>query len=216
MRPKTLNAVSGSIRLATSLALVTAIVWQITDRLANNNFRPGEYFAYFTIQTSMIAAVALAVAGYRAIRNMPETVVLSRVRLSVVSYAIVVSVVYNALLRGIPMAPTDPDFNYNWPVLPNEILHVWAPIFIVLDFVATRVITNRKTIYWVLIYPLAWLVFSISRGLVDNWWAYWFLNPNDKGGVAQMIEYIFGICAFLLVAAIAALGLNRVLNQTRK
>jgi hypothetical protein len=101
-------------------------------------------------------------------------------------------------------------------VIPNEILHVWAPIFIVLDFVATRVITNRKTIFWVLIYPLAWLVFSISRGLIDNWWAYWFLNPNDKGGVAQMIEYIFGICAFLLVAAIAALGLNRVLNQTRK
>ena len=206
----------GFIRIATSLALLSSIVWQITDRLYNDLFRPGEYFAYFTIQTSLIAAVTLAVAGVRAIKGMPETVLLSRVRLSVVSYAVVVSVLYNLLLRGIPLEPTDPDFGYHWPVLPNEILHVWAPIVILLDYIFTRNENRLKGVFWILLYPVAWLLFSILRGLATDWWAYWFLDPTSAGGITQMVEYIFGTCAFMLTAALVGFGLNRALAKTRK
>ena len=216
MKPNAMAVPSAFLRIITSLALFYAIAWQITDRIANDVFRPGEYFAYFTIQTSLIAAVTLMVAGIHKLRGRAETLLLSRVRISVVSYAIVVSVVYNLLLRGLPLAPTDPDFNYNWPTIPNEILHVWAPIFIVIDFVLTKNLVKLRGIYWVLIFPLAWLVFSILRGLATDWWAYWFLNPNDKGGVTQMVEYIFGICAFLITAALISLGLNRALKKARK
>ncbi|MEN9872780.1 MAG: hypothetical protein RL450_715, partial [Actinomycetota bacterium] len=43
------KAVIGSLRLALGLGLLGSVVWQVTDRLANNVFRPGEYFAYFSI-----------------------------------------------------------------------------------------------------------------------------------------------------------------------
>ena len=216
MKPNAMTVPSGILRIATSLALFLAITWQITDRLINNVFRPEEYFAYFTIQTSLIAAVTLMVAGIHTLRGRAETLLLSRVRISVVSYAVVVAVVYNALLRGLPLAPTDPDYNYDWPTVPNEILHVWVPILILLDFILTTNLVKLRGIYWVLLFPLAWLVFSILRGLATDWWAYWFLNPNDKGGLTQMIEYIFGICAFLIVAALISLGLNRALGKVRK
>jgi carbon starvation protein CstA len=85
-----------------------------------------------------------------------------------------------------------------------------------LDFILTTNLVKLRGIYWVLLFPLAWLVFSILRGLATDWWAYWFLNPNDKGGLTQMIEYIFGICAFLIVAALISLGLNRALGKVRK
>ena len=204
-----------SLRLVTALALLIAIVWQVTDRLANNVFRPTEYFAYFTIQSSLIAAVVLSVTAVREYRSLPQTKALSLARLSVSTYAIVVAVVYNALLRGTPVLPGDPDYGYNWPVAPNEILHVWAPILIVVDLALTTLGTKLKfkQIFWVLLFPLAWLVFTIFRGLNTNWWAYWFLNPNEKAGIIGVIAYIFGIMFFMLLSATISLGLNRVFSK---
>ena len=207
-----------SLRLVTALALLIAIVWQVTDRLANNVFRPTEYFAYFTIQSSLIAAVVLSVTAVREYRSLPQTKALSLARLSVSTYAIVVAVVYNALLRGTPVLPGDPDYGYNWPVAPNEILHVWAPILIVVDLALTTLTTKLKfkQIFWVLLFPLAWLVFTIIRGLNTNWWAYWFLNPNEKAGIIGVIAYIFGIMFFMLLSATISLSLNKLVTKARR
>jgi hypothetical protein len=49
MKPSKLQTTAGVVRLATAASLIFAMGWQITDRLAHNVFRPGEYFAYFTI-----------------------------------------------------------------------------------------------------------------------------------------------------------------------
>lgn len=206
------------LRLATSASLLIAIIWQIADRLANNVFRPAEYFAYFTIQSSLVAAVVLSVSAIREIKNLDDTKTLNLARLSVSTYAIVVAVVYNALLRGTPVLPGDPDYGYNWPVAPNEILHVWAPIFIVLDLALTAMKINLKysQIFWVLLFPLAWLAFTIIRGLNTNWWAYWFLNPNEDAGVSGVIAYIFGIMFFMLFSAVISLSLNKLANKARR
>lgn len=206
----------GLVRIATAGSLLFAMIWQITDRLANNVFRPGEYFAYFTIDTSMVAAVTMAVAGVWALQGKAETPLLNKVRLSVVSYAVVVGVVYNALLRGLPGAAEDG--NYVWPQAPNEILHVWALVFIFLDFTLTSTANTPKfkQIWWVLLFPLAWVAFTIVRGIATGWWPYWFINPTEEGGVTQMVTYIFGICAFLIVSALASLAVTRGLNKLRK
>ena len=206
------------LRLATSASLLIAIIWQIADRLANNVFRPAEYFAYFTIQSSLVAAVVLSVSAIREFKNLDDTKTLNLARLSVSTYAIVVAVVYNALLRGTPVLPGDPDYGYNWPVAPNEILHVWAPIFIVLDLALTAMKTKLKfrQIFWVLLFPLAWLAFTIIRGLNTNWWAYWFLNPNEDAGVPGVIAYIFGIMFFMLFSAVISLSLNKLANKARR
>lgn len=207
-----------ALRLTTATSLLVAIVWQISDRLANNLFRPSEYFAYFTIQSSLIAAVVLAVTAIRELKGLDDTKPLNLARLSVSTYAIVVAVVYNALLRGTPVLPGDPDYGYNWPVAPNEILHVWAPIFIVLDLALTSMKTSLKfkQIFWVLLFPLAWLTFTIIRGLITNWWAYWFLNPNEDGGVTVVVAYIFGIMFFMLLSAVISLSLNKLANKASR
>ena len=199
-----------SLRLSTATALIVAIVWQISDRLSHGVFRPGEYFAYFTIHTSLIATVVLSVTAIRDIQNKNDTKALTLARLSVSTYAIVVSVVYNALLRGTP--PAAADLGYAYPVPPDEILHVWAPIFIVTDFALTVTVTKLKfkQIFWVLLFPLAWLIFTIFRGLATDWWAYWFLNPNLDAGVTGVIIFILAIVLFMLLSATISLSLNRI------
>jgi len=205
------------LRLVTSFALLASVIYQVTDRLLNNVFRPGEYFAYFTIQTSLIAAVVLAVSGMRELRGVTDTKALNLARLSVSSYAIVVGVVYNALLRGTPVLEGDPDYGYDWPVLPNEILHVWAPIFIVLDFALTKTAVKLKfkQIFWILVFPMVWLSFTIIRGIITDWWAYWFLNPNLEAGVSGVAMFIMIIVIFGLVSASISLGLNRLSNRSK-
>jgi hypothetical protein len=207
-----------ALRLLTAASILIAIVWQVTDRLLNNVFRPGEYFAYFTIQSSLVAAVVLTVSAVRELKDLEDTKTLNLARLSVSTYAIVVAVVYNALLRGNPVLPGDPDYGYNWPVAPNEILHVWAPIFIVIDLALTKMRTELqfKQIFWVLAFPMAWLAFTIIRGLVTNWWAYWFLNPNEDAGITGVGTYIVVIIVFGLASAAISLGLNRLASKARR
>ena len=206
------------LRLVTSFALLASVVWQVSDRLIHNVFRPGEYFAYLTIQSSLIAAVILAVAGVRELQGKADTKVLTLARLSTASYAIIVGVVYNALLRGTVVLPGDPDYGYDWPVAPNEILHVWGPLFIFLDFVLTITVTKLKfkQIFWVLLYPLAWLAFTVIRGLITDWWPYNFLNPNLGGGAVGVGIFVVEIMAFLLTSAVISLSLNKLRSKSAK
>ena len=198
------------IRFATAFAMLASVIWQITSRVMSDVFRPWEYFSYFTIQTGLIAIVTLSVAGYFAWTGRAETRVLNIVRLSTVTFTVVVTLVYNMLLRGLPDAAADGD--YVWPVLPNEILHVWAAIFMLIDWILSsrRINLRVRTIFWVLLFPLAWLAYSIVRGLMVDWWPYWFINPNEPAGVTGMLTYIFGIMLFLLTIAIALIGLQRI------
>ena len=198
------------LRFTTSALMILSIVWQITDRLAHHLFRPGEYFAYFTIQSSMVAAVTLAVAGWFSLKGKEETPLLALVRLSVACFAAVTGIVYNALLRGMP--PVAADVGYSWPVFPNEILHVWAPILIAIDFVvfAPKIAIRLRAGLWVWAFPFAWLGFSVFRGLASNWWPYWFINPTGKGGISGMLTYVFGIMAFLYLLSLTFLGFKKL------
>jgi O-antigen ligase len=198
------------IRFGTAFAMLASVIWQISSRVINNVFRPWEYFSYFTIQTSLLAIVTLSVAGWYAWTGRTETRVMNIVRLSTVTFTIVVTLVYNMLLRGLPDAVEDGD--YVWPILPNEILHVWSAVFMLIDWILSsrRINLRIRTIFWVLVFPLAWLVYSIIRGLMVDWWPYWFINPNEPAGVTGMLTYIVGIMLFLLTIAIGLLGLQRL------
>ena len=198
------------IRFSTAFAMLASIVWQITSRLVNNVFRPEEYFSYFTIQTSLIAIVTLSIAGWFSWTGRNETRVLNIVRLSTVTFTVVVTLVYNLLLRGLADDPKDA--GYTWPILPNEILHVWAAIFMLIDWMLSsrRINLRVRSIFWVLVFPLAWLIYSIIRGLAVNWWPYWFIIPNEPAGITGMLSYIVAIMLLLLTVAVGLIGLQRI------
>ncbi len=201
--------------MAVAAAMLGSIAWQVIDRSIHNLFRPGEYFAYFTIQSSLIAALALILAGRSAIQAKAETRALTLVRLSAVTSAVVVAIVYNLLLRD--SAPLPADIGYDWPVPPNEILHVWGPVLILVDWLlaSAPVQLKIKSIFWVLVFPLAWLIFSVIRGLATSWWPYWFIDPTGPGGVVSMVAFIFAIMFFLLLVALLVLTASRLTRRTK-
>lgn len=202
------------LRWLGAATILSSVVWQVTDRLAHNLFRPAEYFSYFSIQGTMIAAVMLAYTGWLSWSGTLEKKQVTIARISATTYSLVTALVYNLLLRN--SAGDIRDAGYAWPVVPNEIMHVWAAVIMLLDllFVAGAFKLKLRASLWVALYPLAWLAFSVTRGILDGWWAYWFLNPNEPGGIPGMLQYVGGITVLMiglgfLLIAIKKLPLTR-------
>lgn len=212
----TVRRVVGVARLVLAVFVLVAIVYQIQDRLANNVFRPGEYFAFFTIQTSMMFVVILAVGGVEALRKAADTRLFTVVRMCAVAFTIVTAVVYNVMLRDL--VPTGPDANYVWPVWPNELLHVWLPVLLVIDWALApgRFPLRLRATWWVLVYPLAWVAFTLVRGSITGWWPYPFLDPNGSLGWAGVVGYIIGIAAFFTLCAFLATLVARLWARRRR
>jgi hypothetical protein len=186
------------VRLAVGISLLGSVAWQVTDRIANALFRPYEYFAYFSIVSAIVAGLVLLVSAFYLATDRAETKFLNIARLSLAVAMVIVGVVYHALLADAANDVRDCD--YAWPVLPNEIIHTYAPILIALEYlIALRSpVLRLRAALWVTVFPLAWLGFSVIRGIATNWWPYWFINPNGEGGIGSMLVYVAGITAFFI------------------
>jgi len=200
---KKTRPIVGSLRLAVAATLLVALIYQIVDKIANNDLEPSTYYTLFTIESTMIAIVVVAIGGVRALRHPFDSVAYTSVRVAVTSYAIMTAVVYNVLLRGIPAE------GYVGPQWPGEIMHVWFPIYIALDWLFAP---GRPRLRWralgvVVSYPLLWLAFTLIRGGVDGWYPYPFLDPAT--GWASVLLYIGVITGFVVAVAALLIAYSR-------
>ena len=211
-RPLTLALVLrrtlGVANIVAAFGIAIAISVNIADRVIQGIFDPSHYFHFFTIQTSLINIVVLTMGGMFALLRTNDPRWYSVVRASVASYAVVVGVVYNVLLAGIPSS----DGYVEAFTFPNLIEHVWAPIFIAIEWL---LMPGRAGLGWRVLWiaavdPLAWVAFSMVRGLAgDGWFPYFFLNVADSG-VPTVAIYIVGIAAFIIALTAGAVAVGRL------
>lgn len=202
----TVRSVIGVARIIAGLLVLSGIITEIVDTLAHSAFKPDHYFAYFTIESSMMNVVVLVVGGVFAVRHPVDTRLLSTVRMAVLSYAVVTAIVYNVLLRNIPS-----NGDYQGPHWPTEVFHVAIPILLVLDWILTpgRVPVRWRSLALVASYPLAWLAFTMIRGGLGGWYPYPFLEPGGPGGVLSVVIYCVVLTAVILGFACAAIAISR-------
>jgi hypothetical protein len=193
----------GILRLIAGGTLIIALGFQIIEKILNNAMIADQYFSYFTIQSSFIAGAVLIVGGLSALSTAEDSVRYTLARMSVVTYAVVTALVYNVLLRGIPYSGFHPS---PWP---GELMHVWIPIFILLDWLFSP---GRPRLRWtglriVIIYPLAWLAFTLIRGALTGWYPYPFLEPST--GWLSVSIYVIGIATFIVGLASLAIAYSQ-------
>ncbi len=204
-----LRRLIGLVRTAAGLSLGAGIVTQIVDQIANNAFVASEYFAYFTIQSSIIGAIVLTAGGIWAFGHQRDSRLLATWQAMIVPYAIVTGVVYNLLLRGVSTLDYDP---IQWP---NELMHVVMPIALIVDwlFAPGRPRLRWLTIWAVVAYPLSWLTMTTIRGLVDGWFPYPFLEPDGPNGVGGVLSYVAGITVAFFVLGTLTILRTRLARQ---
>ncbi|MEP6479708.1 MAG: Pr6Pr family membrane protein [Rhodoglobus sp.] len=195
----------GLLRLAAGVGLLATIVIQIADRVVNNAFDPWEYFSYFTIESSLGNIVVFLVGGWMALRLTRDTVLYTTVRMTTLAYAIVTAGVYNLLLRNVPYEGFQ---GLQWP---NEVIHVWVPLFILLDWLLSP---GRPPLAWtalrvVILYPVAWCAYTLVRGAITDYYPYPFIDPATAGW-GSVIAYIVGLSAFIVGLGALAIWYSRV------
>ena len=169
---------------------VGAILVQLIGLLDNPTFRPLNFFSYFTIQSNLIGAAVLLTG---AIRRDIHTPTFDVVRGAAVVYLVTTGIVFSVLLAG-----TDVDTAIPWV---NSVLHEVMPLVIVVDWLLdppSRHISYRHSLLW-LAYPLVWVVYTLIRGPLADWYPYPFLDPAN-GGYGSVLVYCVAI--FVVVSAV--------------
>jgi hypothetical protein len=198
----------GVLNLVAAAAVIIALSVNISDRVVQGIFDPSHYFQYFTIQTCIINIVVLTMGGLFGLMRDVDARWYTVVRACVVSYAIVVGVVYNLLLAGLSVN----DGYVASFEFPNLVQHVWIPIFIAVEWLLMPGRSRlRWSVLWIAaIYPLLWVAGSLVRGLAgDSWFPYFFLNPGEMG-VGGVVAYVLAIAAFIIGLCALAVGVERV------
>ena len=197
--------VVGIVRLIAGLGLLVVIAIQIADRVIAGHFDPWEYFSYFTIQSSLINIVVFVVGGWMALRQPVDTVLYTTVRMSTVGFALVTAGVFNLLLRNVPYVGP-----YEGLLWPNEVIHVVVPIIIVLDWLLSpgRPALPWRALFAAVVFPIAWLGYTLIRGAIADYYPYPFLNPAT-GGWGSVLAYIVALTGFLVVIAALAIAYSR-------
>ena len=73
----------------------------------------------------------------------------------------------------------------------NILLHYIAPVYMLVDWILFPPYVRLKYIrsLWWLVFPLGYVVYSLVRGLLVDWYPYPFLDPTTNGGY-------FGVAVF--------------------
>lgn len=182
------------------------------------------YFSLFTIVSTSLSVVALLVAASWAMRHpgaSREPLGIALAIAAVTGPILLLGIVYNILLRGLPSAVALGD-SAGIAMLDSyaiEVLHVVLPIYFLLDLLLAP---RRRALPWsslaVLVgYPLIWTIYTMIRGeRVANpdgttpwWYPYPFLDPHGSGGYPMAFAYIGGILLGFLAIGTGVIEIGR-------
>ena len=159
------------------------------------------FIGFFTILTNIGAAAsatAVALGGNAGLAG-------PRARLMVATSILMVGLVYSIALRSL-WNPT------GLQKVADIALHDGAPlVWLILWIVAPHPRLGWREIGWALLPPALYIVYAMGRGLMDGWYAYWFLNPAEQSAGELMAAIAVMIGGIGLVAAVLV-GLTRWLG----
>lgn len=152
-----------------------AIAVQFLHELNRLGHFPVNFFQFFTIQSNILAAGIFLIAGAGALlQKRNNTFALLRGAATV--YMAMTGVVYVLLLSGLGSLQT----TIPWV---NHVLHHIMPVVVLCDWFIDpplRGITFKKALLW-LVFPFAYLAYSLIRGHAVGWYPYPFLDPAKHG-----------------------------------
>jgi hypothetical protein len=198
-------------RLLSAAGIAAAVITQWIDGVNNSDtFTVANFFSFFTIQSNIIAAVVLVLLATSWQEKRTETQTL--IRGAAVAYMTTTGVVYGLLLSGY-----SEELQTTLPWV-DTMLHRVIPLVMVIDWMIDRPhnpLRFKQCLVWA-IYPVAYLVYSLIRGPIVDWYPYPFLNPDEAGGYAGVAAYSVGIAVGFLafIWLIVTLG-NRPWEERR-
>jgi hypothetical protein len=168
-----------------------SLAWRVVD-----------FLSFFTITTAILATAAAALALLRPASRLDRPGVVAATAV----YMLVVAVTYQWLLRGDP-------HGLAW--IADEGLHHVLPALVILlwlAFTPKRSLTWRQPLAW-LIYPAAYIAWTLARGGAIHHYPYFFANVDKLGYPRALLNGAGFLLAFWLLGlgavAVGRLGAAR-------
>lgn len=182
---------------------LSSLVTEVVILIERGVFHLGNFASFFTVESNVIAAVMFMISAFFLYAGK-KSARLDFFRGAATLYMVVTGIVFALLLsslEGVQLTAVPWD---------NTVLHYIIPIAIVVDWFIdpVRKISFRKGLAW-LAFPIAYLGYSLVRGVVTGWYPYPFLNPSN-GGYGQIALTSLGIFALgiALVFLVTRIGLK--------
>ena len=160
------------------------------------------YLSFYTVLTNFLVAFALTAAATRAQGAFWRFFRRPGVATAIAASIAVVGLSYHFLLRNI----WDPQ-GLLW--LCNALLHYVMPVLFLVYWwigVPARGVAYRNIPTW-WIYPIAYLVYSLARGVVEGVYPYPFIDASTIGYPRLAVNALALLIVFTLIAALlVALG----------
>jgi hypothetical protein len=166
------------------------------------------YFSYFTILSNIFAIVSITVQLLAPSGNPGKFFAGISVQSAIALYITIVGLVYNTVLRFVW------DFD-GWDKVANEFLHVVVPVLYLIYwylYVPKGTLKWRKSTRW-LVFPLVYIIYSLIRGPIANWYPYFFINVKELGYLTAFTYMFFVFMAFLMVGLLIVWIDGRVGNR---
>lgn len=186
------------LRIGFGLLILAAFVAQITHTIGRGGSL-SNFFSFFTIESNLLAAFVLLVVGVGMLAGKKARPQFAFIRGAMTLYMVITGIVFALLLSGLEqrLQVTIP-----WV---NMVFHQLMPIVVLLDWVLFPpkfTFKFRHTIWW-LVFPLVYLVYTLVRGPLVDWYPYPFLDAQEVGWL-----YVIVTCVAI---AIGAAGLAWIL-----
>jgi hypothetical protein len=159
-----------------------------------------QFFSYFTIQSNILLGLIAVTLVANPARDGRVWRVL---RLDSVLGITVTGVIYMAVLRGeVELEGVR--------AATNAGLHYVAPVAGILGWLlfGPRGRIGRHTLRWALVWPLAWIGYTLILGAIIDWYPYPFVNVIENG-----YGRVFVNLAVVVVLGLGLLGLFQLLDR---
>lgn len=184
---------------------LVAVAVQFTSAMHTPDFRPANFFGFFTILSNIFGAIVLLYAS--SVTKLPSRN-LDVLRGAAVLCLTIVGVFFSILLA-----------NLESNVIPwvNIVVHYITPAAIVLDWLLDppqTPLTIKDGFLWQAL-PLAYISYTLLRGSLAHWYPYPFLNV-DNNGYASVLTYGAVIFVSALVVAFLVVAIGNGLRIRRR
>lgn len=186
----------GAFALITQLVLVfTGEAVLVEEDPPTLGQRLLHFVSYFTVQANVaVVASVLPLVG-EPHHDAPGWRVL---RLSALVGIIITGVVHWFLLR--PLLDLT-----GWSYATDTLLHIAVPALAVVGWLAfgPRPRINGRVVVLAVVWPVAWLVYTLVMGAVTGWYPYPFVDVGQLGAVSVAVSCAVIAAGFFAIAGLA-------------
>ena len=192
----------GVLAVFLAVALVVQLVLVLRNGVVPHSTRVIRFFSYFTVESNILVMVGAATLAANASRNGRWWRVM---RLDGLIGIAVTGVIYSSVLAGLHNLT-------GWDKATDVALHYISPVAAVLGWLVfgPRPRIDATTIWLALIWPVAWLGYTLVHGELTSWYPYPFVNVGEHGYGRVLVNCVVVAVVFLALAGGALLVDRRV------